>query len=533
MKRKYGLTVLLLTAFLHFNLQVSGESLPELENTSATAQVQTLADATVVPEIEPETTENIPEANVSEENSDIDTAEVPGASDEETDASADPDTLTEADAEAGTDAQSETEADDADTELATDTGDTEPELEPESEPEPEEPDPFAAEPYAQSSLKDIEEYFERNQELAEKSAEFSERALAIIAGSSENRNFRRQCEFLTRAANQNVYAAGLALIILPRLLEISNLVIGNSIRTMMNTFTDELSSEQLAREIRLSELGRHLDSQAELAKLLRKLSGQINLFCGLTELHSSRRHVQGSIPEFLRAANRDMIALLRQQREQLDRLLNQLDQHHQFCQVNLEYFLAVSDHAPSVMQGSQIGRILRSCLDFAVSLRNYRTEYEAFTHRFSVLITARLTELEQLVDGNSRRNARIAAFTGNFPARDRDDMPEPAFSAVETLKQAFVLLDAIREQSDHLIQDDSSGNSESELTEPETFEQLKSELSRHLDSASWPVKPLREFEESGAFENENLPFHASTVDVNDQATSQNDVTASSTEEFPQ
>lgn len=262
----------------------------------------------------------------------------------------------------------------------------------------------------------------------------------------------------------------------------------------MNTFADELISEALAREIRLSELGNHLDSQAELAKQLRQLSLQINDFCNQTELQSSRRHVQGRIPEFLRAANRDMIALLRQQREQLERLLNQLDQHLKFCQINLEYFLAVSDHAPAVMQGSQIGRILRSCLDFAVSLRNYRKEYEAFAYRFSVLIKARLTDMEKLVGSNSRRNARIAAFTGNFPARDRDDMPEQGFSAVETLQQTMALLDAMREQSDRLMRDESSSISEANQIAPETFEQLKSELSRHLDSANWPVKSLQKFE---------------------------------------
>lgn len=388
-----------------------------------------------------------------------------------------------------------------DSELASDSADTgaDAESETESEPEPEEPDPFAAEPYAQSSLKDLEKYLEHNRELAEKSEEFSERALAIIAGSSEDRNFRRHCEFLTRAAGQNVYAPALALIIMPRLLEVSNLVIENSIKTLMNTFADELISEPLAREIRLSELGNHLDSQAELAKLLRQLAGQIADFCDQTELQNSRRHVQGRIPEFLRAVNRDMAALLKQQREQLVRLLNQLDQHHSFCQINLEYFLSVSDHAPAVMQGSQVGRILRSCLDFAVSLRNYRAEYENFAHRFNILIEARQTDIEKLVGNNSRRNARIAGFTGSFPARDRDDMPEPAFSAVETLQQTFALLDAMHEQSTRLIRDESSVSGADNQITPETFKQLKDELSRHLDSASWPVKPLPEPEEQNTF----------------------------------
>ena len=506
MKRSYGLTALLLTAFLYFNLQASGETLPEMESASGTAQIETAASAVVSPEAGSETEEDLIKTEAIEdillesaENEDKgDNAhtevsdEIDEKAAEDTDLNAD--ALIETDAGTDTDAQSATETGDADIELADNTGDTEADTEPEAEPEPEEPDPFAAEPYAQNSLKDIEEYFTSNHELAEKSVEFSERALAIIAGSSEDRNFRRQCEFLTRVANHNVYAAGLALIVMPRLLEVSNLIIENSIRTLMNTFADELISEALAREIRLSELGNHLDSQAELAKQLRQLSLQINDFCNQTELQSSRRHVQGRIPEFLRAANRDMIALLRQQREQLERLLNQLDQHLKFCQINLEYFLAVSDHAPAVMQGSQIGRILRSCLDFAVSLRNYRKEYEAFAYRFSVLIKARLTDMEKLVGSNSRRNARIAAFTGNFPARDRDDMPEQGFSAVETLQQTMALLDAMREQSDRLMRDESSSISEANQIAPETFEQLKSELSRHLDSANWPVKSLQKFE---------------------------------------
>lgn len=526
MKRSYGLTVLLLTAFLYFNLQAIGETLPGMKNASGTAQVETVASAAESPEdgietekglINTDAIEDISlESADNEDDGDIAPVVVPDEINEKTaeDNDLDADALTEPDVETDTKVQSASEAGDADIKLTDDTGDTEVDTATETEPEaePEAPDPFAAEPYAQSSLKDIEEFFISNHELAEKSAEFSERALAIIAGSSEDRNFRRQCEFLTRAANHNVYAAGLALIVMPRLLEVSNLVVENSIKTLMNTFTDELISEPLARGIRLSELGNHLNSQAELAKLLRQLSVKIDDFCDQTELQNSRRHVQGRIPEFLRAVNRDMVVLIIQQREQLDRLLNQLDQHLKFCQINLEYFLAVSDHAPAVMQGSQIGRILRSCLDFAVSLRNYRKEYKAFAYRYSFLIKARLTDIEKLVGSNSRRNARIAAFTGNFPVRDRDEMPEKDFSAVETLQQTLRLLDAMREQSDRLMRDESSSISADNPIAPEAFEQLKSELSRHLNSTSWPIKKLIELKEPVYYESES-PLATDVADV--------------------
>jgi hypothetical protein len=487
---------LLLSAFFCCNPQVHGEIPPADETAIASetsVEASLPASKTIVVEPEPEADT----AQKNGDNSDIEPDEEPADAENVSDKS-------EQTADENTTALSETETGSSDDTEADTVSESEIESEPEPEPEPEEPDPFAAEPYAQSSLKDIEEYFSSYHELSEKSAEFSERALAIIAGSSEDRNFRRQCEFLTRVSGHNVYAVGLALIIMPRLLEVSNLIIENSIKTLMQTFADELISEPLAREIRLSELGNHLDSQAGLATLLRQLSLKISNFCDHVELQSSRRHVQGRTPEFLRAANRDMIALLRQQREKLDTLLNQLDLHHQFCQVNLDYFLAVSDHAPAVMQGSQIGRMLRSCLDFAVSLRNYRAEYGEFTHKFTILIETRLIDIEKLVGNDSRRNAKIAGFTGNFPTRDRDDMPESAFSAVEMLQQTFALLDAMLEQSTRLIRDDSSVDSADDQIAPETFKQLKDELSRHLDSASWPIKPLPGNEEAGASENEDL-----------------------------
>ena len=78
-------------------------------------------------------------------------------------------------------------------------------------------------------------------------------------------------------------------------------------------------------------------------------------------------------------------------------------------------------------------------------------------------------------------------------------MPEPAFSAVETLQQTFALLDAMHEQSTRLIRDESSVSGADNQITPETFKQLKDELSRHLDSASWPVKPLPENEEQNTF----------------------------------
>jgi len=512
MKRNYGLTVLLLTAILYFNLQAGGEILQEIENASETAYIEMIDSASVSPEVAQKNEEDLVDTDVIEDIS----SESVDKQDE---------TVIEADTEAT--AETETAADDSESE--SDAGS---ETEAGAEPETEEPDPFATEPYAQSSLKDIEEYFTSNHELAEKSVEFSERALAIIAGSSEDRNFRRQCEFLTRAAGQNVYAPALALIIMPRLLEVSNLVVENSIKTLMNTFADELISEPLAREIRLSELGNHLDSQAELAKLLRQLAAQIADFCDKTELQNSRRHVQGQIPEFLRAANRDMVALLRQQQEQIVRLLNLFDQHLAFCQVNLDYFLVVSDHAPAVMQGSQIGRILRSCLDFSVSLRNYRAEYEAFAYRFSVLIKARLTDIEKLVGSNSHRNARIAAFTGKFPARDHDEMPESAFSAVEMLQQMLLQLDNMREQSNRLMRDESSSVNDADQIAPEIIEQLKSELSRHLDSASWPVKPLPKPTKTSDLEIENdlEPDSAADEDEDEdeEATPENETADSST-----
>ncbi|PKL47062.1 MAG: hypothetical protein CVV42_14300 [Candidatus Riflebacteria bacterium HGW-Riflebacteria-2] len=513
MKKLYLLAVpLLLTAVLCFNLQVYGES-PATGEIAAAAEAG--KDDSSVTEDSSENIATDPTAATDknslttndESTKSIDKSETVDTEEEIVEASAtDRSSDVDANINAGIDSDSDTDSD-SETEVATES-DTEEdeEVEPESEPEPEpeEPDPFAGEPYAQSSLKDIENYLERNHELAEKSAEFSERALAIIAGSSEDRNFLRQCEFLTRVANHNVYAAGLALIIMPRLLEVSNLVCENSTKTLMNTFADELHSETLAREIRLSELSSHLNSQAELAKLLRQLSSQIDSLCDQAVLQNSRRHVQGRIPEFLRAVNRDMIALIKQQRAQLDRLLDQLDLHHQFCQVNLEYFLSVSNDAPSVMQSSQLARIRRSCLDFAVSLRNYRAGYEAFAYKFTGLIESRLADIEKLAGNNSRINARIADFTGNFPARDRDSMSEAAFSAVETLQQTFVLLDTMRKQSERLMHDESSAaSSDDNQIVPETFEQLKAELSRHLDSANWPIKPRRELEEQDEPETED------------------------------
>lgn len=364
----------------------------------------------------------------------------------------------------------------------------EPEPELELEPEPAEPDPFAREPYAQSSLKDIEKYIENSHELAEKSKKFNERTLAIIAGSSDNRNFRRHCEFLSRVSNHNIYSVSMALIVFPRLLEVSNLVCENSIRTLMNTFADELIREPLAREIRLSELHNHIDSQAKLVKLLRQVANNIDLFCQQARQQSSRRHIQGNIPEFLRATNHEMLKLIQAQRQQLDMLLNQCELHQRFCQINIDYFLAVSDAAPAVMQGSQLGRILRSCLDFAVTLGNYRNGYEIFSYQFGKLIENRLTDGESLIGRDSRRAARIDEFVDNFPERDRDEAHEASFTAEYELQQAFALLDHIYEQSKQLRHDETSAASdEQSQTDSETFNMLKAELTRHLNSANWPI----------------------------------------------
>ncbi|PKL47052.1 MAG: hypothetical protein CVV42_14250 [Candidatus Riflebacteria bacterium HGW-Riflebacteria-2] len=46
-------------------------------------------------------------------------------------------------------------------------------------------------------------------------------------------------------------------------------------------------------------------------------------------------------------------------------------------------------------------------------------------------------------------------------------------------------------------------SSEENQIVPETFEQLKAELSRHLVSANWPIKPRRELEEQDEPETED------------------------------
>lgn len=361
-------------------------------------------------------------------------------------------------------------------------------VEPEAEPEPAEPDPFASDPYARSSLKDIEQHFVQSRTLAQKSREFGNRARAIIAGTSDNRNFRRHCEYLTRAVNNNVYAANAALLVLPRLLEVSNLICETSIKTLMSVFTDELIREPLAREIRLSEMRNLLDRQAEISRLLRNLSQQIAFFCLEAQLQSSRRHVQGRIPEFLRAANRDMIILITRQNGHLEALLNQFDHHYQFCQVNIDYFFAVSDNAPGVMQGAQLGRILRSCQDFSFSLRNYRDTFTVFAEQFAKQIEARSQGIEGLAGKGSRRAAKIADFIDNYPARDLDDMPEEKFSAQVTLQQTWNLLATIRDQASKLAADKASATSSEESeTEKEESAMLRNTLDQHLDSKNWGV----------------------------------------------
>lgn len=393
--------------------------------------------------------------------------------------------------ESSAETASDTESAVASETLSASKDETEPVTEPEPDPEPEptEPDPFASDPYAQSSLKDIEQHFAQSRELAVKSMEFGSRARAIIAGTSDNRNFRRHCEYLTRAANNNVYVTNVAMLVFPRLLEVSNLRCESSIKTLMNAFTGELIREPLAREIRLSEMRNLLDSQAELARLLRNLSNQITYFCLEAQLQSSRRHVQGRIPEFLRAANRNMINLITRQNANLEALLNQFDHHNQFCLVNIDYFFAVSDHAPGVMQGAQLGRLLRSCADFAVSLHNYREEFRIFAAQFEKLVEKRLNEVDTLVGNKTRYAARIAEFTNNYPERDLDDMREETFSAQQLLQQALELLDTIREQADKLSEGDISAAAHEEgEADVKAHEILKTSLNQHLDSTSWSLK---------------------------------------------
>ncbi|MBU1105937.1 MAG: hypothetical protein KKB51_04640 [Candidatus Riflebacteria bacterium] len=360
----------------------------------------------------------------------------------------------------------------------------------EIEPEPEKaaPGPFDGEPYTQGSLKDIEEHFEQSHKLAVKSGEFSRRALAIIAGTSDDRSFRRHCEFLARVANHNVYTVNAAMLVFPRLFEIGNIVCENTTRTLMHTFTNELIREPLAREIRLSELRNLLDIQDKLAQMLRKLSGQIADFCQQAGLQNSRRHVQGRIPGFLRATNRDMLVLLENQNSQLVALLNQFEHHYQFCLVNIDYFLAVSDHAPGVMQGSQLGRIFRSCNDFAFSLRNYREKFSVFAGKFEKLVQNRLSEIEIMAGKGSRRAARIAEFTDKYPDRDLDEAETTEFSAQQELRQSFVLLNDMLNQTARLAEGEvSAAASEADEGSAEAFALLQSTLDQHLDFVNWPI----------------------------------------------
>ena len=370
------------------------------------------------------------------------------------------------------------------------------------EPEPSAPDPFAGEPYAGSSLKDIEQHLEQSHKLAVKSEEFSSRALAIIAGTTDDRSFRRHCEFLVRIANHNIYAANVALLVFPRLLEVSNLICESAARALSHAFAGELIREPLAREIRLSELRNLLDTQAELARQLRSFSEQITDFSQQVGLQNSRRHVQGRIPEFLRAINRDMLILLEQQNGQFAALINQFEHHYQFCLVNIDYFLAVSDHAPGIMQASQLGRIFRSCNDFAFSLRNYREQFNVFAVKFEKLVQNRLGEIEILAGKESRRAARIAEFAGRYPERDRDEALSMPFSTQQILGQSFLLLGNMRNQAARLVEGEvDAAVSEEDKADIEAFAILQSILVRHLDSSNWPI-----------IEFEALPQHQETTE---------------------
>jgi len=322
--------------------------------------------------------------------------------------------------------------------------------------------PFAADPFTGSPLLRMKRRLETLGAINGRMQKSADLALAVTASASEDRYFRRNCEYLTRLIRRAPLPALASTLVFPEFLGIANELMIESTRAIVSISIEDLQHNPQKRLKMLNDLAGLHQLTGQIAQLQRKAMQNVkDLAASLTD--QARRRAVGTPPaDLLKKVISEAAQLLDQSAGRWEALLNQHDHHRAHFSSILDYLVSSNDSLPAVRHASKLNQMLRSLLDFKVSLEDFYGHVSASPARLDDRQQALSEKLASLAGRSNQFRSRVAAFDGRFPARENDPAATPAFSCVEELTGIFSLLEKMQGAKivTELTQTDASQQSE-------------------------------------------------------------------------
>ncbi|MDD3146984.1 MAG: hypothetical protein PHD82_06745 [Candidatus Riflebacteria bacterium] len=302
-------------------------------------------------------------------------------------------------------------------------------------------DPFAAEPFAGTSLVRMKR---RLQHLAKTSFAMQKTAdlgLAIVAASSDDRFFRRTGEFSLRISRHLPFSALACIIILPEFINIADELMIRATRKLINASTEnrpnnrQQFSQMLDQLEAMNELAiKVAEHQRQVQMKLRDLIRQLVWF-------NDRRFIKTATGEIIKNSNSAIHKQIEKHLNIWKGLLNQFDHHQEYFSGQLKYLKEAGTGLAGVRKASHLNLMLRSLLDLKILVEKAYASFSGCPARAEEWQRALHTDLESQTLRSNRMKARINDFIGKFPARDIEESSAPTFSAEKELENTFDLLE--------------------------------------------------------------------------------------------
>jgi len=303
-----------------------------------------------------------------------------------------------------------------------------------------EPDPFKADPFAGIPLSRMKLRLNNLENLYFSAMEAADLSEAIVAALSENRFFRRNCEFLSRITRKHPFPVMAAMLIFPEFAGIANELLTSEIRAIIDTAAGELHLGTAERLQQFEKLATMLELSQSIALQQRLVYEKIESLEKELLQAVERRHISGSPAEALKKYHTELRLLTRPFKTNLAGLINQYDHQLKLFSEHLDYLKSSADKLPAIRISSQIARTLNGFGDFRTKLERYYSAAADLPTKLENLKTDFHNRLKAISQRNNRTKAHVEDLIGRFPERDTDLEELPEFTLAEELKTTFSLL---------------------------------------------------------------------------------------------
>ena len=353
------------------------------------------------------------------------------------------------------------------------------------------PDPFAADPFADLPLTRMRRRLEHLGISNTRFGKTADLALEIAVRTSRDRFFRRNCEFLARVNRHLPFQALAATLSVPEFLGVANELLTRATRSIINISVEELQRDPATRAARLEHLLKMNSIATDIATRQRKIVSNIKALLAELDLISSQCVVAGQPASPLKAAGKEMRSIISHDCQLWDGLLNQYEHHLNFTNSQLQYLNSSGNGISGVRQAVHMNLLLRSLLDFKISLEKFYSKVSSGPARAE----AWQKGLHEALSGYAPRPALNGSKMkgGIFPERDIDSRVKPNFSAINELEKIFSRLAELR------MLESAKFNELPEETAGEEIagraSMLVASLRPYLDGTDWPAVEIPEEKE--------------------------------------